>query len=42
LPKGLRCYWEAVTEFNFLRQQGDQMIVSEVKFKALTPQEREG
>ena len=35
-------YWEAGAEFDFLRQEGGQMIVSEVKFKALTPQEREG
>lgn len=35
-------YWEAGAEFDFLRQEGRQMIVSEVKFKALTPQEREG
>ncbi len=35
-------YWEAGAEFDFLRQEGTQIIVSEVKFKALTVQEREG
>ena len=35
-------YWEAGAEFDFVRQEGGQMIVSEVKFKAFTPQEREG
>ena len=35
-------YWEAGAEFDFLRQEGTQIIVSEVKFKALTEQEREG
>ena len=35
-------YWEAGAEFDFVRQEGTQIIVSEVKFKALTVQEREG
>ena len=35
-------YWEAGAEFDFLRQEGTKIIVSEVKFKALTAQEREG
>lgn len=34
-------YWEAGAEFDFLRQEGQQMIVSEVKFKALTKKDRE-
>jgi len=35
-------YWEAGAEFDFLRQEATQIIVSEVKFKSLTAQERKG
>jgi AAA+ ATPase superfamily predicted ATPase len=35
-------YWEAGAEFDFVRQDGKQFMVSEVKFKSLSPQDRTG
>jgi AAA+ ATPase superfamily predicted ATPase len=35
-------YWERDAEFDFLRQDGDGLIVSEVKFKWLTTAEKRG
>jgi hypothetical protein len=40
-PEAAR-YWEAKAEFDFVRREGEQIVVSEVKFKAFTEQEREG
>ena len=39
-PEAAR-YWEAKAEFDFLRREGEKIVVSEVKFKALTAQDRE-
>ena len=35
-------YWEAGAEFDFLRKDGDGVVVSEVKFKKLTDAEKTG
>ena len=35
-------YWEAGAEFDFLRKDGDGVVVSEVKFKKLTAAEKTG
>lgn len=35
-------YWEAGAEFDFVRREGENLIVSEVKYKSLTSQERSG
>lgn len=35
-------YWEAGSEFDFIRQKGDGVVVSEVKFKFLTSHEKIG
>ena len=35
-------YWEAGSEFDFLRKDGDGVVVSEVKFKKLTDAEKTG
>ncbi len=35
-------YWEAGAEFDFVRQDDKQFMVSEVKFKSLSPQDRIG
>ena len=33
--------WEAKAEFDFVRREGERLIVSEVKFKAITAPDRE-
>jgi hypothetical protein len=34
-------YWDAQAEFDFVRREGEKIVVSEVKFKALTAPDRE-
>ena len=33
--------WEAKAEFDFVRREGERLIVSEVKFKGITAPDRE-
>lgn len=40
-PEAAR-YWEAGAEFDFIRKDGDSVLVSEVKFKKLTATEKTG
>lgn len=40
-PEAAR-YWEAKAEYDFVRREGEQLIVSEVKFQVLTAPDREG
>ncbi|MFM8983231.1 MAG: ATP-binding protein [Spartobacteria bacterium] len=40
-PEAAR-YWEAGAEFDFIRKDGDGVVVSEVKFKKLTATEKTG